>query len=81
MKTLLTLSTLAIGLLPSVPVSRIELVGNTAAAGATALLLSTQAQAMANRLRQQAQLINLAHRPEFEDAFLEHLYLRPTEAS
>jgi len=71
----------AIGLLPSVPVSHIELVGNTAAAGATALLLSTQAQAMANRLRQQAQLINLAHRPEFEDAFLEHLYLRPTEAS
>ena len=71
----------AIGLLPAVPASRIELVGNTAAAGATALLLSTQAQTMADRLRQQARLINLAHRPEFEDAFLEHLYLRPTEAN
>ncbi len=71
----------AIGLLPAVPASRIELVGNTAAAGATALLLSNQAQTMADRLRQQARLINLAHRPEFEDAFLEHLYLRPTEAN
>jgi len=69
----------AIGLLPLLPAACIELAGNTAAAGAAALLISRQAQEMAERLRSRAQLINLAHYPNFDDAFLDHLYLRPMQ--
>ena len=54
--------------------------GNTAAAGAAALLLSRLAQAMAERLRRSAKLVNLAHYPDFDDAFIDHLYLRPMQA-
>lgn len=67
----------AIGLLPPVPGACIELAGNTAAAGAAALLISRQAQRMAEQLRGRAQLVNLARYPGFDDAFLDHLYLRP----
>ncbi len=70
----------AIGLLPPLAADRIELAGNTAAAGAAALLISRQAQAMAERLRRSAKLVNLAHYPDFDDAFIDHLYLRPMQA-
>jgi uncharacterized 2Fe-2S/4Fe-4S cluster protein (DUF4445 family) len=66
-----------IGLLPELPAGRIEIAGNTALAGCQVLLGSTAARAALARLREQAQLINLAAEPGFEDAFLEHLYLRP----
>ena len=70
----------AIGLLPPLAADRIELAGNTAAAGAAALLISRQAQAMAERLCRSAKLVNLAHYPDFDDAFIDHLYLRPMQA-
>ena len=70
----------AIGLLPPLAAVRIELAGNTAAAGAAALLISRQAQAMAERLRRSAKLVNLAHYPDFDGAFIDHLYLRPMQA-
>lgn len=67
----------AIGLLPNVAPERIELAGNTALAGAVALLLSRQAGAAVARARTDAESVNLAHAPDFDDAFLEHLYLQP----
>lgn len=67
----------AIGLLPDVPAERIELAGNTALAGAAVLLLSAAARAALAQARATAHSINLARLPDFDAAFLEHLYLQP----
>ncbi len=69
----------AIGLLPAVAAVRVELAGNTALAGAAALLLSRGAAEQMARCLEACRLVNLAMVPAFDDAFLEHLYLRPTE--
>lgn len=67
----------AIGMLPNVATERIELAGNTALAGAVALLSSRSALALVDRQRIEAHFVNLAREPGFEDAFLDHLYLQP----
>ncbi len=67
----------AIGMLPPVAAERIELAGNTALAGAVAMLLGRQAQESMEAARKGARLINLARVPAFDAAFLEHLYLKP----
>lgn len=69
----------SIGMLPAVAAERVELAGNTALTGAVALLLSAAANAQLQRCRADARLLNLARVPAFDDAFLDHLYLRPTE--
>lgn len=66
-----------IGLLPNLPDERIELAGNTALAGALALLSSGAARGAVSRARAAARFVNLARLPEFDAAFLEHLYLQP----
>lgn len=66
-----------IGMLPNVPPECVELAGNTALAGAIALLASRDAQAMVARIRREAHFVNLALAPSFDEAYLEHLYLRP----
>ena len=68
----------AIGLLPPVAVACVELAGNTALAGAAALLLSRRAGADMARAVAACHLTNLAKAPAFDDAFLEHLYLQPS---
>ena len=35
---------------------------------------------LAERLRRSAKLVNLAHYPDFDDAFIDHLYLLPMQA-
>jgi uncharacterized 2Fe-2S/4Fe-4S cluster protein (DUF4445 family) len=67
----------AIGLLPEVPIERVELCGNTALAGCERLLLSPQAAADLRELRQRATIVSLSHAPDFEMLFMESLYLRP----
>lgn len=69
----------AIGLLPPVAAECVELAGNTALAGAAALLLSHAAGEQMARCLAACRLINLARIPAFDDAFLEHLYLRPSD--
>ncbi|NWG30183.1 MAG: DUF4445 domain-containing protein [Rhodocyclaceae bacterium] len=66
-----------IGLLPDVPGERIELAGNTALAGAVALLMSESTRAALLHARAAAHCVNLAKQADFDTAFLEHLYLRP----
>jgi uncharacterized 2Fe-2S/4Fe-4S cluster protein (DUF4445 family) len=68
----------SIGLLPAVAVERVELAGNTAMAGAAALLLSRGAGEGMAACHAACRLINLAKTPAFDDAFLEHLYLQPS---
>ena len=67
----------AIGLLPAIPAARIELCGNTALAGAGTLLLAPESIARLTALRAQARVVNLAHAPDFDDRFLDQLFLRP----
>ncbi len=66
-----------IGLLPAASRECFELCGNTALAGCERLLLSADGKEELKALRKRAKLINLARVPEFEDRFLENLYLRP----
>jgi len=66
-----------IGLLPSLPSERIELWGNAALAGCEALLLSSEMRDHVSLLRKKCRLVNLSQAPEFEDLFLENLYLQP----
>ncbi len=68
----------SIGLLPAVAAERVELAGNTAMAGAAALLLSRGAGEGMAACHTACRLINLAKTPAFDDAFLEHLYLQPS---
>jgi uncharacterized 2Fe-2S/4Fe-4S cluster protein (DUF4445 family) len=70
----------ALGLLPDVPAERIELCGNTALAGCERLLVLPAAAAELASLREQATVVNLAQSPDFEQLFLESLYLQPLEA-
>ncbi len=69
-----------IGLLPPLPATRVRLAGNTALQGALDLLLSDQAEAALARVRRTATLINLSMEDEFEELFLDHLYVRPMAA-
>ena len=65
-----------VGLLPDIPDERIELCGNTALAGCESLLLSPAMEAQLAALRGRTAIINLSHIPDFEELFLENLYLR-----
>lgn len=69
----------ALGLLPGLPTERIELCGNTALAGCERLLALPGAGAELASLREQATVVNLAQSPDFEQLFLESLYLQPLE--
>jgi len=66
-----------IGLLPSFPAARVHLAGNTALKGALDLLLSDEAETALSRTVLSATLINLSMEEEFEELFLDHLYVRP----
>jgi uncharacterized 2Fe-2S/4Fe-4S cluster protein (DUF4445 family) len=66
-----------VGLLPDIPDDRIELCGNTALAGCESLLLSPAMEAELSALRERTAIINLSRIADFEELFLENLYLRP----
>ena len=68
----------AIGLLPTVAADCVELAGNTALAGAAALLLSQRATEDMARCVTASRLVNLAMATNFDNNFLENLYLQPT---
>jgi uncharacterized 2Fe-2S/4Fe-4S cluster protein (DUF4445 family) len=66
-----------IGLLPPMPAARVHLAGNTALAGALDIVLSDEAETALSRARQNAKVINLSMEDDFEELFIDHLYLRP----
>ena len=66
-----------IGLLPAVPAERIELCGNTALAGCERLLLSADGPAVLEALKKKCRIINLSLVENFEELFIENLYLKP----
>jgi len=69
-------SATAIGLLPDLGGDAIELLGNTALKGCEELLMSDDSAGLIEKLRGSARPVNLAQCSEFEDYFLEGLYLR-----
>jgi len=71
---------IAIGLLPPVPTGRVTLAGNTALQGALDLLLSREADAALERVRERATLVNLSMEEDFEELFVDHLHIRKMSA-
>jgi uncharacterized 2Fe-2S/4Fe-4S cluster protein (DUF4445 family) len=60
-----------IGLIPSLPASRIRYVGNAASLGAQLCLLSERERAEAARLAQRIEHVSLAAHPDFETVFVD----------
>jgi uncharacterized 2Fe-2S/4Fe-4S cluster protein (DUF4445 family) len=69
-----------VGLLPPIAAERARLAGNTALHGALDLLLSDEAQASLALARERVKLINLSMEADFEELFVEHLFIRPMGA-
>ena len=68
-----------IGLLPGVAAHTIELCGNTALAGCEMLLVSPDQLIELESIRKKARVINMSNISEFEELFLENLYVKPME--
>ena len=62
---------LRIGLLPALPVERVEFVGNSAGTGAKMALLSTVARSTAERISRTVEYVELAASADFQDTFAE----------
>jgi len=62
-----------IGLLPPVPTSRVEFVGNAASEGAKMALLSRSCRRNAELISRNTEYVELANRPDFQNLFAEHL--------
>jgi uncharacterized 2Fe-2S/4Fe-4S cluster protein (DUF4445 family) len=67
----------AIGLLPAIPAQRIRLAGDAALAGCEHVLLNPNPFPALATIRNRSILINLGDSLEFEDLFIENLYLQP----
>lgn len=65
-----------IGLLPSLPIDRFRLVGNTSLSGALDILLSPVAASALTRLQGKTSVVNLSMDEDFDDLFIDHLHLR-----
>ena len=64
----------AIGLIPNLPLSRAETVGNAAGAGAQLALLSSSARKQAAKIAKDVEYIELSARSDFQEAFLAAMY-------
>ncbi len=69
----------AIGLVPSTPSERVEIWGSAALAGCESFLLSHSSRDYLKSLTRTATLVNLSQVPEFDEYFLESLYLQPLQ--
>ena len=67
----------AVGLLPEISADRVELFGNAALTGCEILLFSPEKGEILDDYRNRARIINMAALPEFENLFIQNLYLRP----
>ena len=71
------INAISIGLLPDIPLERFHLAGNTALSGVFDIMLSPAAEEALRRARDKARLINLSMEPNFDDLFVDRLFLRP----
>jgi uncharacterized 2Fe-2S/4Fe-4S cluster protein (DUF4445 family) len=68
-----------IGLLPEIAPGGVEMCGNAALSGCEQVLLSEERGGELARLRKQAVVLNLSQATDFEELFMENLYLQPME--
>jgi uncharacterized 2Fe-2S/4Fe-4S cluster protein (DUF4445 family) len=66
-------SALRIGLLPNVPIERIQSVGNAASSGAQMALVSSRWRKLASDLAGKIQYVEIAHDPLFESTFADSM--------
>lgn len=66
-----------LGLLPSIAKDRVELCGNTALAGCERALTDVDFNRRLKQILKITQFINLSEQDDFNDLFMENLYLRP----
>jgi uncharacterized 2Fe-2S/4Fe-4S cluster protein (DUF4445 family) len=70
-------SAVRIGLLPNVPLDRIQSVGNAAATGAQMTLISEECRERAARLAKRIEYVEIAHEKGFSDYFADAMMLSP----
>lgn len=70
-------SAVRIGLLPDVPLDRIQSVGNAAAVGAEMLLISDTCRERAAELARRIEYVEIAHTTDFADTFADAMFLNP----
>ena len=63
-----------IGLLPDVPLERIQSIGNAAAIGAQMALISSHCRKAAGELARKIQYVEIAHEPKFQDVYADCMF-------
>jgi uncharacterized 2Fe-2S/4Fe-4S cluster protein (DUF4445 family) len=69
-------SAVRVGLLPDIPVERIQSVGNAAVSGARMILLSEQYRQKASSLAKRIEYVEIANEPNFGEVFSDAMSLR-----
>jgi uncharacterized 2Fe-2S/4Fe-4S cluster protein (DUF4445 family) len=67
----------AIGLLPGCALERVELCGNAALTGCEQLLSSHNRDEQLNELKRKVEMVNMSQVSDYEEAFVDNLYLQP----
>lgn len=67
----------ALGLLPDCAPEKVELCGNTALIGCEQLLSSANREEQLDELKRYAEIVNLSQVTDYEDVFVDNLYLQP----
>jgi uncharacterized 2Fe-2S/4Fe-4S cluster protein (DUF4445 family) len=68
-----------IGLVPDVSIRKVERFGNAALAGCEFLLFTKDRDKAMRSLKKRSKVLNLSKIPEFEDLFIENLFLQPMQ--
>jgi uncharacterized 2Fe-2S/4Fe-4S cluster protein (DUF4445 family) len=66
---------MGLGIFPEVPLSKVKQIGNAAGSGAKIALLNENAREEARQLARRIKFVELAARPEFQDRFVNALYI------
>ena len=74
-------SALSLGLLPPVPPDRVRFAGNAAGAGARLALVDRRARERAVRVAREARFVELAGRPDYQEAFVAMLAFPEPQAT
>ena len=66
-------SAIAIGLIPALPINKIEFIDNGAGRGAILSLANTEYQKRVEKFKKKLTVINLGEHPAFQDTFVNHM--------
>jgi uncharacterized 2Fe-2S/4Fe-4S cluster protein (DUF4445 family) len=66
-------SAIAIGLIPVLPINKIEFIDNGAGRGAILSLVNKEYQKRVEKFKKKLTVINLSEHPAFQDTFVNHM--------